>query len=124
MPFEINPTRLDDLMHNYFELWNEVETLEIQQKAQKAEMLDALHEAGIAHHEVKGLGAMRITPPGERVSYDTEKLDALVLELIDQNTDLTDAFARKLRACKKVTQVSSFLRVEREKPSAKRPKTS
>lgn len=124
MPLEIDPTRLDSLMHNYFELQNEIETLELEQKAQKGEMLDALHEAGVASHQVKGLGVMRITPPGTRESYDTDKIDALVLDLIDQNTEITDAFARKLRACKKVTQVQSYLRVEREKPSAKRTTTT
>lgn len=125
MSFEIDTDKLRELLSDYMEQANEVEALEGNLKVLKAAMTDLLHEYGIVHHVVPGLGNMKITPPGERESYDSAKLDALVMELIDQNTDVTDAFARKLRNCKKITRVSSFLRIEKEgkefKPNAKRP---
>lgn len=124
MPFQIDRSRLESELADYFEITNEIETLEDIQKGHKKEILEIMQESGIVHHEVKGLGSMRITPPGTRESYDTAAIDALILELIGQKTDITDAFARKLLYCKKVTQVQSFLRIEREKAGAKRSKTS
>jgi hypothetical protein len=102
------------LTRDYLEYNSEVKELEERAKTTRESIADLMRTAEIKSHTIKGLATLKMTGESERYSYDTAAIDNLILELIDQNTEATDAIARRLRAYKKTTTVKSFLRIEKE----------
>lgn len=112
---EYKPDLLADAIFNYMEIADEVADFERQLKDQRINIENLLHEAELGSYTVKGVATARIAPGYERISYDTDALDRLVMDLVDANTELTDVLARKIRNCKKTTAVKGSLRIEKDK---------
>jgi hypothetical protein len=102
------------LTTDYLEYNSDLKALEERAKASRDSIAELMTAAQLKSHTIKGIATLKMTAESERYSYDTAAIDNLVLELIDQNTEATDAIARRIRNYKKVTTVKSFLRIEKE----------
>lgn len=109
------PINLTTAILDYMEIADEVAHHEALLKFQRTYIENQLHAEDLASFTVDGVATARIAPGYERISYDTDALDRLVMELIEANTELTDVLARKIRNCKKTTAVKGSLRIEKEK---------
>ena len=58
-----------------------------------------MQDVGITAHTIPGVGTLKIRPQTVRSVYNSDAIDALVAELVAQNTDFTDMLAERIRAC-------------------------
>lgn len=88
----------------------QIAPLEAQRQAIRAD-ISAIIEA-IGTQELEGFGRLEITAPALIVSYDRQKVERLILALIDEGRS---DIAQRISATKKESARAGSLRITREK---------
>lgn len=96
---------------DYMEYESEALACEGYMKDARNVIAGILRETDTPKVMVPGLGSVSISNDSVRTSYDTKKLDELVGQLLDANTEITDRLARAIRDCRKTTTVPGSLRM-------------
>ena len=99
------------LVSDFLELAQEVKALETKQQAVKDELANLMQDIGITAHKIPGLASLKIRPQTMRYVYDPEALEALIQELVAQNTKFTIALAERIRASRERKTTKSYLMI-------------
>lgn len=98
------------LMSDLREIESELAPLEAHKAQVREQLSHIVAKAGTI--SLDGLGRASITAPTLTKSYDTQKLNDLVLQLVD---DGYAPIAQLIRACQKTTERAGSLRIEKAK---------
>jgi hypothetical protein len=102
--------RLGALCYDLAQLEDRIAPLEDERQAIRAEISTIIEAIG--PQELEGFGKLEITAAAKVISYDRQKIDALIMALIDEGTP---ELAERIRTAKKESARSGSLRISRQK---------
>jgi hypothetical protein len=102
--------RLGVLCYDLAQLEERIAPLEAERQAIRAELSVLIDQLGT--QEVEGFGRLEITAPALVVSFDRQKVERLMLALIDEGRP---ELAERISAAKKESARAGSLRITREK---------
>jgi hypothetical protein len=102
--------RLGALCYDLAQLEDRIAPLEDERQAIRAEISTIIEAIG--PQELEGFGKLEITAAAKVISYDRQKIDALIMALIDEGTP---ELAERIRTAKKESARSGSLRISRIK---------
>jgi uncharacterized small protein (DUF1192 family) len=102
--------RLGALCYDLAQLEERIAPLEAERQAIRAELSLLVDQLGT--QEVEGFGRLEITAPALVVSYDRQKVERLMLALIDEGRS---EIAERISAARKESARAGSLRITRDK---------
>ncbi len=102
--------KLGALCYDLAQIEAAIDPLEAERQAIRADISTIIEAIG--PQELEGFGKLEITAAAKVISYDRQKIDALIMALIDEGTP---ELAERIRAAKKESARSGSLRITREK---------
>jgi hypothetical protein len=102
--------RLGMLCYDLAQLEERIAPLEAERQAIRAELSVLIDQLGT--QEVEGFGRLEITAPALVVSYDRQKVERLMLALIDEGRP---ELAERISTAKKESARAGSLRITRQK---------
>jgi hypothetical protein len=110
-PTYVDPeARLGALCYDLAQLEERIAPLEAERQAIRAEISTIIEAIGT--QELEGFGRLEITAPALVVSYDRQKVERLMLALIDEGRS---EIAERISAARKESARAGSLRITRDK---------